>query len=260
MSTRAKKGMGAIRRALDMVGTAICGIRRSVAAMLRGWHANNGVGWQSQVGFVSPGDLDGQRGSSTTRSGITISRPRSGCSFRRASAVRRSRLISRRACPGTHGRRNGCRRCFATMRWSTSPRSCRRRSGCSARKRAAISPAPPRGSSGCTPSTRQLGCWAAWKRAGGFRQALAPAARGRSDAAAVESSARSCANTWRLMAEREALSPRCSSWKNWGWGRRWRMIVHACRMTEPARGMRIGLAIPLGAGRFVHPPWLSCLL
>ena len=101
----------------------------------------------------------------TTRSGITISRRKNACSFRPVNAVRRSAPISHRGCRRTHGRKSGCRRCFAIMRWSTSPRSCRKRLPCSARRRAAISPALRRGSSGCIPSTKQLGCWAAWKRA-----------------------------------------------------------------------------------------------
>ena len=194
-------------------GTAICGIRRKY----RGRCCADGTPTTASCSAI-PGSASSAPGRPSTASrgwrvlqGVgSRSRPRSGCSFRPASAVRRSRPISPRL-PGEHGPRNGCRRCFAIMRWSTSPRSCRKRSGCSVRKRAAISPAPRRGSSGCTPSTRSLRCWRRGSGRSGFRQGLRPAARGQDDDAELQlegSTATVRQTSWRLMAEREALSPR----------------------------------------------------
>ena len=197
-------------------GTAICGIPSEVSrAMLRGWHANNGVVLGNPQARLRLHRADRRRPARARRllQGVgSRSRARGAIAVfarRTLSAVPgRSRAAPARA---TRGRKNGCKKSFATMRWSTSPRSCRRRSGCSARKKAAISQALRPGWSECTPSTRSLGCWAAWKRA---RQVSPRPSRG---CRAGRTTTRNCSwkarrasvrqTSWRLMAEREALSP-----------------------------------------------------
>ena len=148
----------------------------------------------------------------------------------RRDAVRRSRPISRRACPTTRGRRSGCRRSFATMRWNTSPRLCRRRSAVLG---------PEEGGHLAGAAARLVGMHTfdevaallggVEAGAAGFAKAFARLARGQDDDAELqlEGSARNRApDSWRLMAEREALSPRCSTpGTNCGSGPRWRTIA-----------------------------------
>ena len=117
-------------------GTAICGIPSEVSrAMLRGWHANNGVVLGNpRLGFVCTGQtVDGQPGlEGYYKEWDHDLAPEERLQFspgeRCPPFQRRSRAAPARR---TLGRRNGCRRCFAIMRWSTSPRSCRKRSPCS---------------------------------------------------------------------------------------------------------------------------------
>jgi hypothetical protein len=171
-------------------GTAICGIPSEVSrAMLRGWHANNGVVLGNpRLGFVCTGQtVDGQPGlEATTRSGIAISRPRSGCSFRPASAVRRSAPISRRACRNTWPE-SGCRRCCAITRWryitSIVPETI---SVLGPEEGGHLAGARP-GWSECTLSTTSLRCSAGWKAgAAGFRQGLRAAVAAQDDDAQLQ--------------------------------------------------------------------------
>ena len=139
-------------------GTAICGIPSEVSrAMLRGWHANNGVVLGNpRLGFVCTGQtVDGQPGlEGYYKEWDHDLAPEERLQFSPGERCPPFRADLAPRLPGNTCRRNGCRRCFAIMRWNTSPRSCRKRSACSVRKRAAISPVRRRGSSGCTPSTR----------------------------------------------------------------------------------------------------------
>ena len=82
-------------------GTAICGIPSEVSrAMLRGWHANNGVVLGNpRLGFVCTGQtVDGQPGlEGYYKEWDHDLAPDERLQFRPANAVRRSRPISRRA-------------------------------------------------------------------------------------------------------------------------------------------------------------------
>jgi hypothetical protein len=136
--------------------------------MLRGWHANNGVVLNNpRLGFVCTGQtVDGQPGlKDTTRSGITISRPRNGSSSLPEKHVRRSKSIKLRAFRTQLGRRNDCRKCFATTPWSTSHPSCLTRSPFLAPTRVATSPARPRVLPACIRSTTWPPSWEASSRA-----------------------------------------------------------------------------------------------
>ena len=195
-------------------GTAICGIPSEVSrAMLRGWHANNGVVLGNpRLGFVCTGQtVDGQPGlEGTTRSGITISRPRSDCSFRPASAVRRSSADLAPRLPGNtwpEERLQKVLRNYA-MEYVTSivpeaiavlgPEEGGHLAGAAARLVGMQTFDEVAAAVGGRGSGR-----------GGFRQSLRPAGprarRGRGTA--LEGSAATVRQTsWRLMAEREALS------------------------------------------------------
>lgn len=109
-------------------GTAICGIPSEASrAMLRGWHAHNGVTLGNpRLGFVcTKQTVDGQPGlEGYTTNTITIWRPTNASGSRRARTAPTSTRPPRRVSRGPIGRRNAFRRCSATTRWSTSGRSC----------------------------------------------------------------------------------------------------------------------------------------
>src|ERR1700742_1996464 len=123
-------------------GTAICGIPSEVSrAMLKGWHANNGVVLGNpRLGFVCTGQtVDGQPGLEgyykewdhdlTPDERLQFS-PGERCP---ASDPDRAPKLPENTWPEER-----LRRCSATIQWSTSPRSFRRRSPRSVRKRATL--------------------------------------------------------------------------------------------------------------------------
>ena len=143
-------------------GTAICGIPSEVSrAMLQGWHANNGVVLGNpRLGFVCTGQtVDGQPGlEGYYKEWDHDLAPEERLQF---SPGERCPPFQAEFAPRLPGNTWPEER----LRWSTSPRSCLKRSGCSARKRAAISQVPRRGSSACTRSMRSRRCSAGWSPA-----------------------------------------------------------------------------------------------
>ena len=197
-------------------GTAICGIPSEVSrAMLRGWHANNGVVLGNpRLGFVCTGSdrrrpagarrlLQGVGSRSRARGAAAVfaRRALSAVPGRSRAAPAREHMAGGTAAEGASQLCDGVRHLD--------------RAGddqaCSARKRAAISPALRRGWSGCTPSTRSLALLGGVEAgAAGFAKAFARLARGQDDDAELQlegSGATVRQTSWRLMAEREALSP-----------------------------------------------------
>ena len=195
-------------------GTAICGIPSEVSrAMLRGWHANNGVVLGNpRLGFVCTGQtVDGQPGlEGYYKEWDRDLAPEERLQFSPGERCPPFRADLAPRLPGNtwpEERLQKVLRNYA-MEYVTSivPETI----ACSARKRAAISPARRRGWSGCTPSTRSRRCWAAWKRA------LWVSPRPLPGWPAGRTTMRNCSwkvrratvrqTSWRLMAEREALS------------------------------------------------------
>jgi len=104
-------------------GTAICGVPGEVSrAMLRGWHANNGVALGNpNLGFVcTKQSVDGQDGLEVFTWNTTIrSRSSNVWCLRVISRLPCSIPPRRRPCRSRNGRSQGSRRPIGTTRWST---------------------------------------------------------------------------------------------------------------------------------------------
>ena len=197
-------------------GTAICGIPSEVSrAMLRGWHANNGVVLGNpRLGFVCTGQtVDGQPGLEgyykewdhdlAPEERLQFS-PGERCPpFQRRSraAPAREHVAGGAAAEGASQLCDGVRhldRAGDDQRARPGGGRPSRRRGGAARRDAHLR----RG---------RCGCWAAWKRARQVSPRPSPGlARGQDDDAELQlegSGATVRQTSWRLMAEREALSP-----------------------------------------------------
>jgi hypothetical protein len=194
-------------------GTAICGVPSEVSrAMLRGWHANNGGVLQNpRVEFVCTGQtVDGQPGlEGYYKEWDHDLAPEERLQYSPGERCPPFRLDLAPRLPETSWPQVDCRRSFATMRWNISRRSCRKRSPCSALKKAAILRERRLvGMHTFDDVAALLGGVAAGPA--GFAAAFARLAGGQGDDAELLTDGKTATVTqtsWRLMAGREHLSP-----------------------------------------------------
>ena len=194
-------------------GTAICGIPSEVSrAMLRGWHANNGVVLGNpRLGFVCTGQtVDGQPGlEGYYKEWDHDLAPDERLQFSPGEHCPAFDPHLAPRLPETLGRRSGSARCCATIRWNTSPPSSLKRSPRSVPKQGGhLAGAAARliGMQTFDEVASLLGGVA--PGAAGFAAAFVRLACGQGDDAELHEGPSIVRQTsWRLMSERPNLPP-----------------------------------------------------